>query len=201
MTSSLNSHCSKSICCSPVFLSWSDFPPQNILGSACRQFWSLQQKVLLASGRQSPWILLTILEYSHNLHNNHMDPNVKYLAVKNPPFQSTVQKTIYLLSWYNSVYHTVCQAIKREVWALWYLLLILKSFPNDKIEWGIQVSSPAAPLLPLVDQVSAAGTITLSPKGSEETLNCDSASSYTVQESDHFPTQAFYLDIPVLYLL
>lgn len=66
---------------------------------------------------------------------------------------------------------------------------------------NIEIPSPAAPLLPLVDQVSAAGTITLFPKGSEETLNCDSASSYTVQESDHYPTQAFYLDIPVLYLL
>lgn len=169
-----------------MFLSWSYFSPQNILGSVCRQFWSLQQqKVLLASGRQSLWILLTILECSHSLHNNHMDPNTKYLAVKNPPLQTTIQKSMYLLSWGNSVYHTVCQAIKREVWGLCYLLLISKSVHNGKIEWGIQVAWPAAPLLPLVDQVSAAGTITLSPKGNEEALNQDSASSFTIQESDH----------------
>lgn len=51
------------------------------------------------------------------------------------------------------------------------------------IEGGIWVVSPAAPLSPLGDQLSAAAVITSFPNEDREASSCDSASSYTFQES------------------
>lgn len=70
-----------------------------------------------------------------------------------------------------------------------------------KTDWGIWVTSPATPPLPLGAQHSAAGTITSSPKCDGEAPSHGSASSHTVQESDLHPSLALYSDIQVIYIL
>lgn len=53
--------------------------------------------------------------------------------------------------------------LKSEVWRLYYLLLISRSMPNDyKTTWGIRFASPAAPLFPPGNQLSA--TAALQPR-------------------------------------